>query len=285
MKGNRIHQSGQILLIVVLVMVVSLTVGLSLVSRSLINLKNSSEESNSQKAFQAAEAGVEIGLQKSLGDTISIGQKTLDNGAVIQKVSLQTLAGSSITLNNGNPVAQDTGLDVWLTQYPDYSGTPWSGKLYVYWGSKNGCQDAALEAIVISGASALDPNATINRYGVDPCGANSIDASQNRTGSNNLSPAQGGASINGEQFKFSTAISITNGLLIRLIPLYSNTPIGIVGYNNNNPPQLQNFPAQGRFITSTGVFPASPPNTQRQVSFFQGYPLLPSEFFYSVFQK
>lgn len=262
-------------------MVIALTVGLSLASRSIINLKNTTSEADSQKAFQAAEAGIEIGLQKPLGTTdVTIGQKTLDNNAIINNVLIHAITGSSLTLNNGDPVSQDQGIDIWLTNYPDYSGTPWTGKIYIYWGSTSGCKDAALEAIVISGISSTDPNATVNRYGVDPCGSNSVDKSQNRNGSNKLSAAQTGASINGKTYNFSTAVSITNGILMRIIPFYGATPLAVVGYDNSTPANLKAFPAQGRIITSTGSYGS----TKRQVSFFQGYPLLPSEYFYTLFQ-
>lgn len=273
-------QKGQVLLIVVLIMVIALTVGLSLVSRSVINLKNTNEEASSQKAFQAAEAGVEIGLQKArTAQDITIGQKTLTGGASIKQVTIHPFAGSSIILNNGNPIAQDEGVDVWLTNYPDYSGTPFRGTLSIYWGSKTGCLDAAMEAIIIQGTSATDPNATIDRYGFDPCGIDSIDKTQSRTSNNHLSPAYVGGVINNQQFNFSASVAINNGLTVRLIPLYANTPIAIVGYDQNNQPFA--LPPQGRLITSTGDFGT----TERQVSFFQGFPLLPSEFYYSVFQK
>jgi len=275
-------QKGQILLIIVLTMIVALTVGLSLVARSVVNLKTSNEDANSQKAFQAAEAGIEIGLQKQQGSgDIIIGQKTLDSKAVINSVNIHNISGSSIVLNNGNPVLQDQGIDIWLTNYPNYSGNSWTGSLDIFWGAQSGCQDAAMETIVISGSSASDPNITINRYGIDPCGTNSIDASKNRNGDNKFSRAQSGGNVNGKNLNFSTSISITNGLIARLVPLYASSPIAVVGYTNGNPAVLQNFPSQGRIITSTGSFG----NTVRQVSFFQGYPILPNEFFYTIFQE
>lgn len=276
-------QKGQVLLIVVLIMVIALTVGLSLASRSIINLKTTTQESDSQKAFQAAEAGVEIALQKSATTSdVTIGQKTLDNSAVINSVLIHPISGSQIVLNDGNPISQDEGIDVWLTNYPNYSGTPWTGQIYMYWGSKSGCKDAAMEAIVISGTSSTDPNMSISRFGIDPCGTNSIDATQNRTGQNKFSPAsQPTDTVNGHSFNFVTNISVTSGLLMRLIPLYASTPIGIKGYQTGSPLTLQSFPSQGRIITSTGSYGS----TERKVSFFQGYPLLPSEFFYSLFQS
>ncbi len=45
------NQRGQILLIIILVMVVALTIGLSVVSRSIVTLRTTEEEENSQKAF------------------------------------------------------------------------------------------------------------------------------------------------------------------------------------------------------------------------------------------
>ena len=61
--SNFQSQKGQALLIVVLAMVVALTVGLSVVSRSITNLKNSQQEIDSQKALSAAEAGVELAIK------------------------------------------------------------------------------------------------------------------------------------------------------------------------------------------------------------------------------
>src|SRR3982751_5271728 len=57
------NEKGQALLIVVLVMVVALTVTLSVVSRSIVNLKTSTQQTDSQKVLAAAEAGVEQSIQ------------------------------------------------------------------------------------------------------------------------------------------------------------------------------------------------------------------------------
>ena len=52
-------QKGQVLLLVVLASVIALTVGLAAISRSITSTRISTEESNSQKALSAAEAGIE----------------------------------------------------------------------------------------------------------------------------------------------------------------------------------------------------------------------------------
>jgi hypothetical protein len=57
------HKSGQVVLIVLLVMVVVLTIGLSLISRSVTDISISKDEEEAIRAFSAAEAGIEAALQ------------------------------------------------------------------------------------------------------------------------------------------------------------------------------------------------------------------------------
>lgn len=67
--------SGQILILVLLIVVVTLAVGLSVASRNLTNLKTSTQTGESQRAFTAAEGGVEDALSqlKSLTSGITAG--------------------------------------------------------------------------------------------------------------------------------------------------------------------------------------------------------------------
>lgn len=64
MKFRNRRKSGQILILVLLVVVVALAVGLSVASRNLTNLKTSTQAEQSQRAFTAAEGGVEDVLSK-----------------------------------------------------------------------------------------------------------------------------------------------------------------------------------------------------------------------------
>lgn len=57
-------KSGQILILVLLIVVVSLAVGLSVASRNLTNLRISTQTQESQRAFSAAEGGVEDVLSR-----------------------------------------------------------------------------------------------------------------------------------------------------------------------------------------------------------------------------
>lgn len=267
------YQQGQILLIVVLVMVVALTVGLSLASRSITNLKNSSEEANSQKAFTAAEAGIERAIKSGFTTASPIQN---DSSSNIDEVSIQDINNSQILLNNSNPVAQDDGIDLWLSDYATdlnnmYKNT-WTGRtITIHWGSKTACSDAALEMILFTGTR-LSPKVT--KYAVDPC------QSRATTQNNFTYVAPSANSLLGKQFNFVTSITVSGTpLILRIIPLYSGTPIGVAGYDGLG--SLQAFPSQGKMYTAVG----SSGSTQRKISYFQGYESVPSEYYYSLFSQ
>lgn len=59
-----VNRSGQVLVLVLLVVVVALSIGLSVASRNITNLKTATQSERSQRAFSAAEGGVEDILSK-----------------------------------------------------------------------------------------------------------------------------------------------------------------------------------------------------------------------------
>ncbi len=68
-------KSGQILILVLLIVVVALAVGLSVASRNIVNLRTSTQTKESQRAFGAAEGGVEDVLSKlsTISNDIKLG--------------------------------------------------------------------------------------------------------------------------------------------------------------------------------------------------------------------
>lgn len=258
--------SGQVLLIIVLVMVVSLTVGLAVVSRSIVSVRTSTEEENSQRAFSAAEAGIERAL-KSGGN---VGLSVLESGRTqIKQATTNIIEGTVFLLNDGNPVDKDDGIDIWLVAHnsdgtPNYT-SPWSGNLTIYWGLAGGtCNNiAALEIITISDNSGIP---ITNRYVYDPC--------QERRNENHFSsPNSVSYPLGRKTFNYSTPpLTITSGFVVRVIPLYISTTVGVVG--------TIAIPSQGKRVEAVG----ESGGTARKVSLFQGWRKLPSEFFqYAVF--
>lgn len=268
-KNSKKAQTGQALLIVVLIMVVGLTVGLSLAARSITNLRITTEEENSQRAFSAAEAGIERVLKTGSG----ISGVQLGNNATIENATILSSSSTEFLFNGGNPVPQDIGADLWLSDYSDNPSAiylnpyPLGGgtrNIRFYWGiSSIRCAVPALEIIIISG-NLSTPLAT--RYAYDVCGG--------RRGQNNFSSGVDiGGTVLGTTFFFRTQdIPITRGRIAKVIPLYGDTKIAVtVG----GPPPLPSLPPQGKMIESTGVSG----DTTRKISVFQGFPSIPTELF------
>lgn len=263
--------SGQALLIIVLVMVVALTVGLSLASRTIINIRNTREQASSQKALSAAEAGIEQAIKSGANVAGSFSGNTSYSTTVTQ-----VLGTSRFLLNGGGKVSKNDATYVWVTPYssnPDNLWqSPWSGDLSIYWGtSDQNCNVAnnmpsAIEVSVISGSK---DNPVMKRYVYDPC--------QDRRAVNYFSPQTSDVpvSVAGTTLTYTATRTLTNALLVRINPIYADSIIGAYGGGAI-------LPQQGITITSTGT---SDNNTQRKVTVFQGYSEVPAEFFpYILFQ-
>lgn len=286
-------QNGQVLLIVVLVMVVALTIGLSVVTRSITNLQITTEEENSQRALSAAEAGVERALSSSeLGEIVAgDDQIDLQNNSKISNVKVSEVGGQDgFLVNNGNPIRKDDGADIWLSRYSTipterYSDPKFSGTVSVFWGTSNDtCEDqdpsaAALEIILISGSKA---SPVVTHYPVDPCQGIARQSANNFC--TTTSPQDGicpqvrdlegqPTQIKGKEFRFATDIPVTSGLLMRIVPVYAQTLLAVQGFDagGNN----TNLPPQGSFIESVG----QSGSTSRKITVYRSYPRVPIEFF------
>lgn len=268
--NTRNSQKGQILLIVVLAAVVSLTVGLSAVSRSITNTNVTTEEANSQKALSAAEAGVEQLIKQKNPATLA-NELSDDSGFSAEATPVE---GYQFKLNGGNQVLKDDGADIWLTTYPNFGGTPWTGTIRIFWNDNGGgCGttgsnvNPAIEVVYISG-NRTTPNMT--RVAYDRC--------QSR-GNGFINPPSGmsaqARTTDGNEYSQAFDLNISQGYIIRVIPLYANAVMGarvLAG---------PGFPSQGHIIDSVGTSG----NTKRSVRVFKGYPKIPIEYFpYNLFQ-
>ncbi|MEK7559179.1 MAG: hypothetical protein AAB521_02630 [Patescibacteria group bacterium] len=275
-NSSEFYQKGQTLLIVVLVMVVALTIGLSVVSRSITNVRTTTEEANSAQALAAAEAGVAQAIQTNQGVTSAI---SYGNNASFTS-TVDSLSGQTIVLlNGGSIVPQDEGADLWLVPHnsdgtPNYTTPgPWSGtSMTIYWGDTAHCpEQAALEVLLIKGSSG-DPKS--QRFALDPCSARSTGAA----GNNFTNPSSGSYSIGGRTFSYSYNLNPNTGLIARIIPIYKNAFIAVESVGAGAPA----FPSQGSMITATGK--AADTTIQRKLNVFQGFSYLPIEYVtYGIF--
>ncbi len=262
MKKNKLPTSchkGQILLISLMVLSVAMTVILSIATRTISTLRMTSAQDSSQRAFSAAEAGLEKALIAASNTTYT---ENLSNNSSFTASSSRVTADEFL-VSNGGLILKNNAADVWLSNYPDYS-SPWSGMLTIYWGSLSDVcvakpevsnTMAAMEIILISGTRLVP---VIEHYAFDPCVP--------RSNSNKFSTVLPGGTVGGKDFAYSANISVFSGLIARVIPLYANTFMGIKGTG---------LPPQGTKIISVG----SSGNTKRQIVTFVGYPEAPVEFY------
>ncbi len=251
------HERGQILLVVVLFMVVILTIGLSLATRNLTNLRQSSEEDSSQRAFSAAEAGLQVALQSDQ----STGRVDFAEGTTYE-AKVSAITARELALNGGNQLLRNESVDVWLSTYPGYTNQ-WSGRISLHWGDplESQCPDtSAFEIAILSGTSVTNPSLT--HYAVDPCNrGNNFTAS---------GITQTPYTLDGRTYRYTLRLpQITNGYLMRIIPLYRNTRLA-VAVTQGGP-----LPVQGKVIESVGISG----NTHRKVVVVQGNPKVPLEIF------
>ena len=285
--GIRGGENGQILLIVVLTMIVALTVGLSIAARVVTELKLSKQNEQSQRAFQAAESGIQQTIERGSGIGSLNSPITLDNSAAFS-TTYTTDNGSAIVVNNGQPVDQASGADVWLSDYSAnqadlFKNTMGGGSsvaITLYWGGVN--QDSclsssgdnvapAIEVVLLQGTVA-NPTIAKNIYEASGC---------SRIAGATVGTSVGGPfTLKGVTFKNSASLTfggspLANGLIMKVIPIFNSGVIGLQSAGIT-------FPAQGSIVTSTGTSG----DTVRKVVYFQSYPQLPLEIFpYSLLSQ
>lgn len=253
-------------------MVVGLTVGLAVASRSIINVRTSTEEENSQRAFSAAEAGIE----KVLKTGISTGTSGLTNNSTFNTTiaTINDPGLNGLLLNGGSAVSRNEGIDIWLVPHlsngrPDYSNPPINGTLFISWGlDSTDCNNAAVEIVTIYGPISAPKS---SRVAFDPCNDRNKNAPPGNSNGFDT-PTMGGDNIEGKLFRYKSKnpINMEDGLIIRVIPIYKNAIIGVKA--------TQTLPSQGKKIESVG----SSGSTQRKINYVQGYLSLPVEFFPNI---
>jgi hypothetical protein len=248
-----VAQRGQILLVVVLLMVVVLTLGLSLATRNITNLRQSADEDHSQRAFSAAEAGIQIALQGNQSLTpVPFGDKTTYQTTIASPVE------NEFFLNTGRSILPNESADIWLATPPAFNDTK-NVSLQILWGDANQsdpCNTAALEIAVITGSKDAP---IIKQYAYDPCVSHNNKFTK---------PDITTGMVKGKPFKYQVIVPVDSGIMTRIIPLYKSTVIGVNSGSST-------LPSQGQVIESTG----SSGETKRKIVVYQGYARLPLEFF------
>lgn len=257
---KKASQSGQILLIVILLSAILLTTALSLSQISTQETRVAKLEEESKKAFAAAEAGIEARLKSdsniNIASILPGGSGIISGEATMEEISKPNFV---------TPVLRkDEAYTFYLANYDkNYNSfnNYFSGYLTFYLtGSSSSCP--ALELNIISN------NNTITRKLIDPCDqvAGDLDSK--------ISTQDGSFNLEGTTFNYRTSASIpiNNTKLIIGRVLFAETKIGIEA-SVSLPPQGKTFTSSA--TTSTGV--------SKKIQLFQSYPQIPTEFFVTSF--
>lgn len=263
---------GQALILILLVMAISLTLGVSVASRAITTLKQISFSGQSAEALAFAEAGAEEAL-KCLADgscAIPSDPPAVDldgNGTLDYDYRITALAGAVV--DDFPPLPRDETIELSLNGYP--SGTP----IYISWvnvaNSPETSSPAAFEVATIyqegSGYKVL-------RYAYDP---DPLRRSENGfTGPPDL--LTGSFLVNGVTYRYQVSVSVSvpfTPIALRVRPLYSATASSFAF----SAAAGNNLPTTGGRIESTG----SSGSVQRKIEIVRINPGLPELFDFAIF--
>lgn len=249
-------QSGQILVLVLLVVVVVLAVGLSVASRNLTNLKTSSQAEQSQRAFTAAEGGVEDVLAKLNGVANLMAQPgtppetnncTKDNSenATCELPGSDTTVVGDIKVKAARSYEKlvepgDVG-QINLTK-PD--GTGWTGDLLIEWIKTGDSTQSTLEFIFVcqGGTVCIDASFTGSYGQKRDAKTGQVIAGQ--------APEIATCTLGAAPFscKQTYTLGVNNVRILRLKPFWNRTTIKV-----SPPVGDTTFPIQTYEITSTAT--------------------------------
>lgn len=270
-RSRKIDQSGQAVLIILLVLTIGTTVALSLVSRTTTDTTITNQLEESARAFSAAEAGIEDALKTGVG---SGGTQVLTGGEASYAVTVASIGGAAGFFEFPRKVLRGSTETVWLVNHNASGGlvetpTYTAASLSVCWSSEP-TTPALLVTLLYKESS--DGSYRVARLAVDPNAA--------RAANNNFSTSYAGGGCGaGTQTAYRRTINFNalNGtinpvndtlLALRIRPLYSDARIMI-------DTGAATLPVQGKKIDSVG---STTGGTNRKIVVFQQYRSAPSAF-------
>lgn len=259
MKNN----SGQALLIILLVMAVGLTIGLAVISRSVTDIWISRQEEESARVFSVAEAGIEEALRLGAAPA---GEVTVEGVTEIKAtVEEKNLGGEKEFIFPDRAEMGDTQT-IWLIEHNpggDLIETPFytANSLDVCWEDTD--PETALEVTIF-----------YKDGGVYKIARGAYDAEAGARGNGFSLPDSGGCAGLGRKKTLTwtdfgiNLDSDTFLLFLRLRPLYNQAKIGVVGIGGSG----GILPFQGKCYESTAKAESGITRKVKQCQLFKAPP-------------
>ena len=302
-KKTLSSQRGQILILFLLVLVLGLAIVLSVASRTVTDLRTSTTSDESNRAYFAAEAGLEEALQEiestgSLSTPLSLDFNDINTTATTQVVAG---TGEREVFVYPFPVERDDVAQVMMLNDPDDFTDGWlGGELTIWWGTDPAGVNSTNQAIEVS-VLYHDGSFQITKFGFDPISGRIPDNNFCSIGSGVTKNSSGDeftddASGTTNTFYYSAAVNIRSGIIsgcgpgqhgpgivaadpvfLRVRPLYNTDPIPVAVESNDSAFPLPNqaFEVESTGQTVSGV--------TRKIKASSLFPALPSIFDYVLF--
>ncbi len=287
------QNSGQALVVVLLILSVVLTIALSIASRSVTDITVSKKEEDALRAISAAEAGVEQLLKTGSGASIA---GSLPIGSTFN-ASISGLAQGTQEFAVPTALAAGDATSIWFVAHAnDGSLTCTAGlpcftgdRVKICWGnpgtSSGSATAPAIEISVLHTSGSGNPStAKIGRAAFDP--------NNSRRGDNSFTAADGSCTIESRTFAFSKEITLSSiGATARAVNttlagpqtarlrlFYNSDADAVVGVSVNFPGN-GTLPQQGTKIESLGTAGES----QRKVVVYRPYADIPPIFDFGIY--
>lgn len=255
------YSQGQALLIILLIMAVALTIGLSVISRSITDIRISQQTEEAARAYSAAEAGIEEALARGIIGSFEAPSDFSTTGATY-KTAVAGVGEGATEYVFPQKVGRNEIQTLWLAKNDDLSKVYDRDQLRLVWGNKGTAlsEAPALEVIIYyrdgsdykAGRFALDPYSARTP---DPSFCNPGEGSPQCDGVTNfVTTGERGADTD---FQFGVTLDIGAFRGVNKTLLFARLRFLFVGGEHLLGAKTQgggtgNFPSQGTKIESSG---------------------------------
>lgn len=258
-------QSGQALLIAILIASVLLTIGLSLTNTTIQETKIAKLQEDSSRARAAAEAGIEYVLDKEPQEQIQLENILPENDDITGTAEIITESSPSFT----TPLlAKDAQYTMYLTGYNTQTHKVVNGSFS--------------DTITINRVSPVSDDCGTNSFAVELTFINVEEGIVTRrvidkecnviNGETHEQDLKFGDSLDTNLFSASPQV-----MVVRIIAADSNFAGAKINFTRQSG---QDWPAQGRSVISEATTGG---NVTKKIKLFQSYPQFPTEFFVTTF--
>ncbi len=260
-------EKGQVILVILLVMAVGLTVGLSVASRSITDVQLSTQVEESSRAFSAAEAGIEKALETGLINAVDIPSSPIGSAPdkanyLVGVTSVVADASNQYTLKT--ETLQGDIATIWFVRH-EASGSDLddpnryrANYIDICWGWPASATEPAIEvSVFFQAGTGPDPKPIkVLREGYDRLGrAPGFTAVGVQNGVCTISgyPNTNRVRVDFGALASASGISFVNALVerltaLRIRPIFADSKIAVIQAGA----PLGVLPEQGKQIISTG---------------------------------